>query len=282
MKEVKVLYSKIENMGDLLNELIIEDVFGYKIVNSNPLNAHTTGIGSGLNAVFPPKPTVKRLPKHILKKIYNQFKSPSQLQIWSSGFINYSNQEHICLRKNTKVAAVRGELTRKRLEKILNTKLHVPTGDGGLLASYLVKKPIQKKYSVGIIPHFKEKDEIRFKTLAESYNNSIVIDLTDDPLKVVETIAECEVILSSSLHGLIVADSFGIPNKRVTYTNKLMGDGYKFNDYYSAFNVTPVQHFDLNTNGFPSYNSIIDDYKISKAEVEKKKDELLKSFSTFL
>ena len=58
-------------------------------------------------------------------------------------------------------------------------------------------------------------------------------------------ISECECIISSSLHGLIIADSFLIPNQMVHLTDKLYGDGFKFDDYYSNFDINP-QIFDLN------------------------------------
>ncbi|WP_161568206.1 polysaccharide pyruvyl transferase family protein [Anaerobacillus alkaliphilus] len=278
-KEIKVKYSKIGNMGDLLNELVIEDVLGFKVIHSDIWKSETTAIGSYLRFFFHENTNLTTKSKIMLKKLYGQFQPP--LQIWSTGFITYSDKELIPIRKEINVASVRGELTRKRLEKILNKELNVPTGDGGLLASHLLKGPIEKKYSIGIIPHFREKDEKRFLELKEAYNNSVVIDLTDDPLNVVKTISQCEVIISSALHGLIVADSFGIPNKRLIYTNNLLGDGYKFDDYYSGFNIK-VDSFDLNNPGNPTINEIIDGYKVTETQVEAKKGALYKSFTKYL
>jgi len=281
MKEVKMFYAKVGNMGDLLNELITENVLGYKVKHCTAkFECQTTGIGSFLGKFFPTKSNLPIFPKNIAGKMYDQIKPP--LQIWSSGFIAYPTEEReFPLRKNINFATVRGELTRLRLEKIMNVKLDIPTGDGGLLASYLIKGPINKKYKVGIIPHFREKEELQFKVLADRYDNSIIIDLTDDPLKVIKTISECEYILSSALHGLIVADSFGIPNKRLVLTDKLLGDGYKFDDYYSSFGVK-VKAFNLNTNEYLSINNVIDEYDITQKEVEEKKKQLLNSFSNFL
>ena len=39
------------------------------------------------------------------------------------------------------------------------------------------------------------------------------------------------------MHGLIVADSFGIPNRRMPLSSGIISD-LKFNDYYSAFGLT--------------------------------------------
>jgi pyruvyltransferase len=45
---------------------------------------------------------------------------------------------------------------------------------------------------------------------------------------------ECEKIISSSLHGLIISDAYGIPNARVNVSNKLFGGDFKFIDYYKS------------------------------------------------
>jgi pyruvyltransferase len=39
------------------------------------------------------------------------------------------------------------------------------------------------------------------------------------------------------MHGLIAADSLGIPNIRAKVSDRIAGDDYKFLDYYSAFNL---------------------------------------------
>jgi pyruvyltransferase len=45
---------------------------------------------------------------------------------------------------------------------------------------------------------------------------------------------ECKIVLSSSLHGLVLADSFQIPNKRIVLSNNIIGGDFKFKDYYSG------------------------------------------------
>lgn len=282
MKEVKVYYTKVKNMGDLLNELIIEKVFNYKVIKADGrFDIDTTGIGSGLNGLFPNKSKLEPFPKRALVLAYDKFTKP--MQIWSTGFISYPTEEEIGIRKNVKISCVRGELTRKRLEKITGQSLEgLPTGDGGLLTSELLDKTVSKKYNLGIIPHYKEVKEARFQQLADNYKNSTLIDLSIDPMEVIKLIASCEYILSSSLHGLIVADSFGIPNKRLIYTDNLLGDGYKFDDYYSAFGLTSHKKFDLNTQKYPEINEISDDYVINYSDVEQKKEDLRKSFTKYL
>ena len=61
-----------------------------------------------------------------------------------------------------------------------------------------------------------------------------VIDVNRPPFDVVRDISTCEAIVSSSLHGLIVADALEIPNVRVSFHGRLKGGDFKFEDYASG------------------------------------------------
>ena len=50
----------------------------------------------------------------------------------------------------------------------------------------------------------------------------------------------CDVVLSSAMHGLIAADSLGIPNAWMRLSDRLTGGDWKFRDYYSVFGVEPT------------------------------------------
>ncbi len=63
------------------------------------------------------------------------------------------------------------------------------------------------------------------------------IDVMEYPEKVIGLIDQCEYILSSTLHGLIVADSLGIPNAWIESPD-LTGGRFKFDDYYSSLDVS--------------------------------------------
>ena len=42
------------------------------------------------------------------------------------------------------------------------------------------------------------------------------------------------IILSSSLHGLILSDAYGIPNLWISVSNNIIGGDFKFLDYFSG------------------------------------------------
>lgn len=270
MATLKVIYSAANNMGDRLNPLIIERCFGYKVISANPYNAELSAIGSHMGTLFAGRGAVKS----ILKRA--RALNASTLYVWGTGFIREGSSEPL-LRRATRFCAVRGELTKHRVEKAIGQNLEIPTGDAGILAPKLLKEFPEKQYTLGIIPHYKEQNDSRFKDLANLSKDSIIIDLKGDPVEVIKTIASCEAILSSSLHGLIVADSFGIPNLHVVATNNLMGDGFKFDDYYSAYGVKH-NAVDLSTNSVSSLSQIADQYEISMSAVEEKQRQLLECF----
>jgi len=64
-----------------------------------------------------------------------------------------------------------------------------------------------------------------------------MIDLRQSVTTVTAQIRACKHIISSSLHGLIVADAFQIPNSRMIVTDGIIGKNHKFEDYYSCFGL---------------------------------------------
>lgn len=123
-----------------------------------------------------------------------------------------------------RVFAVRGKLTADCLGVD-----SVALGDLGLLASRIWPKS-HTKYNIGVVRHYVDHDDYPFA--------DIVIDATEPAEQVVKKISSCRVIMSSSLHGIIVADSYGIPNMRIARDDVITGD-WKWLDHKSAL-VRPL------------------------------------------
>ncbi|MBI2478941.1 MAG: polysaccharide pyruvyl transferase family protein [Planctomycetia bacterium] len=110
------------------------------------------------------------------------------------------------------IRADRGELTRKTLSP--SQQRSAVSGEPGLLAPLLpatVAEP-RKRYKVGVIPHWTEVAHPKIRWLAQLSAEVLVIDPTEHVNTIIDRIRSCDSILSSAMHGLVVADSFGIPN----------------------------------------------------------------------
>lgn len=137
------------------------------------------------------------------------------------------------------VCAVRGYLTQNRW--LGHQAEYAAIGDIGLLVSELFNgalMPKNTRYKVGIIPHYIDSDNIGIRNFLEKNKDCVGIDICGRLDDVLSLMGQCEIILSSSLHGLIFADSLGIPNTWIHLSDKISGGSFKFRDYYSVFGIT--------------------------------------------
>lgn len=134
------------------------------------------------------------------------------------------------------VLAVRGRLTR---DFLLDKGVPCPEvyGDPALLMPLVYTPKIQKKYKVGIIPHYRDIHLTKVHDFIEN-NKEIVklirFDKYEDWHSVIDEICQCEYIVSSSLHGLILADAYHIPNLWIQLSNNIKEGHFKYLDYFSG------------------------------------------------
>lgn len=270
-KAVKLYYARLANMGDLLNELIVSRCFDCRVERCSFLTGEMSAIGSHLGMYTYHGGALMRLQQFI-----NGIRQP-EVYVWGTGFINYDDCKGRFFKRDMRFLALRGELSRRNVERMTGKTLDIPTGDAGILADRLLDGLPEKRYELGIIPHICDLKDEAAAQLAEKYENALLINVKDEPLEVVSQIAQCRYVLSSSLHGLIVADSFNVPNMHIVFGERLKGDGYKFDDYYSAYNVPHIQR-DLRREAAPSLDEIGSRYAISREMTEEKKAQLLACF----
>jgi hypothetical protein len=81
------------------------------------------------------------------------------------------------------------------------------------------------------------------------------------------------------LHGLVLADAIGIPNVWTLLSeNKVVGHGFKFRDYYSAFDIDdPIPFSFDSTYSLGDLERLIED-NWGPRPVEKVRKGLLESF----
>lgn len=253
-------YNTISNFGDSINPILVERLLGEECYWGGKWHSDIIGVGSILTMFTKPR---------LKNKIKNLFSTSST--VWTSGFISEVDYKE-SFRKNISFAALRGKVSKERVEKIINKKLDIPLGDGGLLFSKLLDKMPTKEYSLGIIPHTVDKDNPLITKLHEEISNSKIIDVTQPPLETLEQIASCDFIISTAMHGLIAADSLGIPNKWIEVSDKVVGNGYKFRDYYSVFNNYSQTAYRLNEENGVTMQKLQewqDEYNLKLSEVDE-------------
>lgn len=126
---------------------------------------------------------------------------------------------------------VRGPLSRNRIlaEGGVCPEIY---GDPALLLPLLCSES-KKQYDIGIVPHYVDLLQVQ----REYPGYHIISPLNPDPLEVIKEITKCRYILSSSLHGIIVAHAYDIPAAWTPFSNKLRGGDFKFKDYYLSVNL---------------------------------------------
>ena len=88
---------------------------------------------------------------------------------------------------------------------------------------------MRPKYRPGLVPHYVDRGTRL--SACEPRNKAPDVH---DPLSFLKEMAECEVVASSSLHGLVFAEALGIPNLWVKASEEIAGGTFKFDDWFST------------------------------------------------
>jgi pyruvyltransferase len=205
------------NFGDILNKWLVETISGQQV------------------SLSPPGPEV-----HICIGSIIKFVQPN-MHVWGTGAMRLTDKPS----KHAYYYAVRGPATQ---QVVFMNGGNCPDvyGDPALLLPKFYNPTVEKKHKLGILPHY-----VDYQAVKEKYPQHRVINLLNaDPLQVTKEILECEETVSSSLHGLIVSQAYGIPCALVdTIQGKLSGDGTKFTDYFLStgqdpYNPLPFKDFE--------------------------------------
>jgi len=133
-----------------------------------------------------------------------------------------------CIRKreirveDVKFLAVRGRLTKKQIKKSFVPDIF---GDPALLLPLIYNPKVEKKHKEGIVPHYVDKDRVK---------KGKIINVSSNWKEFIKEIKSCERIISSSLHGIIIAEAYGIPAIWGKFGGKLSGNNFKFYDYMTG------------------------------------------------
>ena len=222
------------NFGDELTALIIPALTGLP-VHWSPLNRRCLiGAGSVLGWLDGGTTQASRV-------------------IWGAGLMV---EESTALLHNDLLLRVRGKLTLERIAEKSSRHFSssswldsVGLGDPGLITSLAFphKRP-ECPSTILFIPHYVDRYSQDLQQLVYANPDIKVLDVAEDPRILCAEISQARIVLSSALHPLIVADSYGVPNVRVKLSDRVGGGDFKFRDYYSVFDSPPVTHaIDMHT-----------------------------------
>lgn len=205
------------NAGDELTGFLLREKYGVEVVLVPRAEAELLGAGSILGWLWEkPELRGRTPPVHIV----------------GSGFMHpWLNFD---LPAPPTIHSVRGHLTRDLLSEQPGAA-QMLLGDPGLLVSRVVKpRPSAARRCYGLVPHLSRIASTDFVRRFEPLGDVHVIDFrTEDIDALCQQMLSCDVILSHGLHGLILADAFGIPNAWID--GRLhRGGPFKFHDYFSS------------------------------------------------
>lgn len=203
-------FNEVANLGDLLSPYIIEKITGNNVEWAHPTKSNKLlGLGSIID-----------------------FAEEGDV-IWGSGV-----KKPFCFNiESFKVLAVRGP----RTAKILGVSQDIPFGDPGIIVPDLIPPTFKKNGKIVVIPHY-----VDYERVVTIYGNDpafLILDVTDQNFrKNCQLIAASDVVISSSLHGIIIAEAYGIPAHWIKVSDKIIGGSFKFNDYYESSNRNGQRH----------------------------------------
>ncbi|WP_162630601.1 polysaccharide pyruvyl transferase family protein [Paracoccus endophyticus] len=199
-------YNVIRNCGDAVTSYILNKSFGLTGRIGEAREEHLLAIGS----IF--------------------FMANRKSTIWGSGVLD--PKAHIPEIDPAKIHALRGRKTVEHLRGLGYKLPEVPLGDPGILVGDLIDTPLNPKYRAAIVPHHTGFHSKKWDS-ARGSKEFCVVDMMDDSLAPLQQIAEAEVVLSQSLHGLIFAAALGKPYLWISGHSSEIWN-WKFLDWFST------------------------------------------------
>lgn len=222
-----------ENFGDSIGPYIVSKISGRPVLNIMDLDMPgIMSVGSILQLV-----------------------DRKGLTILGSGFIESPDVEvrNRILKNKPLVLSVRGKLTKSKLEEIgIDTPDDEFLGDPAVIMPLLYQPKVKEiKKEVGVVPHYIHK-EIFKEISGDSFD---LIDVQRDLESVIDDIVNTSVCISTSLHGIIIAQAYGIPWIWLEIKdNNLKGDDFKFNDFFSMLGPRKDNHITMSSSDVKDVN----------------------------
>jgi len=211
----KLYNGKPYNLGDSLGKVIVEFLLNQK--------------GIDIDAHIPHKKHLFTVGSNIIGG--EEIQHYQNATIWGSGILNEPTGSVRLLQKLSRrrldIRAVRGPKTKKALESM---GFHCPDtfGDPAILMPMLYHPEVEKTRPFAVIPQFYHECKFR-----EAHPDMHCISMnTDDYRSVISEILACKMVYTSSLHGIILAEAYGVP--AVFFRGLHKSIDFKYMDYYAS------------------------------------------------
>ena len=178
------------NFGDAISRDVVAHVSGCEVVHKGVGGAELFAIGSIIQVV---RRKLTRQPR----------KDGVKPLVWGSGLMMPCPRDVL---DHVQIALVRGPVT----AALLNLKTD-QFGDPGLLINEVHDAP-ERRDRIGIVPHHSLADDPALREIVAKDKALELIDPREDATEVCKRIGSCAHVFASSLHGLIVADAYGVPS----------------------------------------------------------------------
>jgi hypothetical protein len=207
---LKLYHWPTPNFGDALSRDVVAHVSGRDVVWVGPKQAQIFALGSLM---------------HVIAKFWTDRARPANPPIlWGTGVLNpFWRREFL---DNVQVALLRGPIS-AALMKIRQARF----GDPGLLAPDALGPMPARTDTVVVIPHHSQADDPDIAAMVASDPALRLVDPRQEAAPVCREIASAAHVISSSLHGLIVADAYGVPN---TWMDPGVQGLLKYHDYAAS------------------------------------------------
>jgi pyruvyltransferase len=198
-------WTKADNFGDLLSPWLISKMTGREVAFSDRSRPHYLAVGSVLNL------------------------ATEHSTVWGAGAFGVEDASRFD--RQATYTAVRGPLSRARL---VTAGIECPEvyGDPALLAPAYFAPDVPKRYEYGIVTRWLER---RWHDAEIGPGVRLIHLETTDVEGVIEAMLSCRRIVTGSLHGLIIADAYGLPSAWVLHRTAY-GGMFKFFDYFATVN----------------------------------------------
>jgi pyruvyltransferase len=208
---IKLFWHKTRNFGDALSPDLV-------------------GFVSGKEVEFAPKEEQKTL---AVGSIIHSAKSGDI--VWGSGSLRPVPIDGTGIR----YLSVRGKLTKSLIS---NAEVPDVFGDPALLLPLYYDNKVEVTHDIGLVPHYVDYETCR-EIAGEYPQGTKIINVLRPWREVVDEIRSCRSIVSSSLHGIIVSEAYGIPATWAVWSDRLIGGRWKFDDYFSGTGRAGIEPF---------------------------------------